>query len=186
MEDEEIVFLFLHRKENAIQEVQSKYHNYCYSIANHMLRSPEDSKEVLNDAYMAAWNTIPPNQPENLATYLGKIVRRLSLKKLRYEHAEKRGSSDAVVAFHELENCISVGQLVEDQIEVHRITDIINAFLECLPLEERQVFLCRYWYYDSISEISQRFHFSQSKVKMMLKRTRDRLSRQLKKEDVIL
>lgn len=186
MEDREIVELFCRREQAAISETQKKYQNYCLAIAKNILYSSEDADEILNDTYTAAWNTIPPHRPEILSTYLGKITRRLSLKRLREKTAKKRGAGEIPAAFEELEECVPDRWDISQELEEKQLTALLNAFLEVLPEEERRVFLCRYWYCDSIREISGRFGFGQSKVKMMLKRTRDKLRECLEKEGVWL
>ena len=186
MEDGRIVDLYWQRDEAAISETEKKYGGYCLSIASHILQDHEDAQECVNDTYLGAWNAMPPHRPENLSTFLGKITRRLSLKKRRAKLAYKRGGGSAEESIDELEACIPSGQTIDDSLAVAELTEIINAFLDTLPLTERRVFLRRYWYFDSISEISSRYGFGESKVKMMLKRTRDKLQLRLKKEGVLV
>jgi RNA polymerase sigma factor, sigma-70 family len=182
MDDQRIVELFWQRNEAAITETQKKYGNYCRSIAGNILSRNEDVKEVVNDAYFGAWNAIPPHRPENLSTFLGKIVRRLAMKKLRYEAAQKRISSEATASLDELESCIPSSLRTEAHLEHTELTESINCFLETLKPEERRVFLRRYWFCDSIQSICSRYHYSQSKVKSMLMRTRNKLAVWLRKE----
>ena len=181
MEDKKIVELFLTRDENAISESDKKYGRYCFSIANNILHNNEDSQECVNDTYLGAWNAIPPHEPEVLSTFLGKITRRLSIKKWRSKSALKRGSGLTEVSLDELEDCIPAGKSVDESVELSELTRIINAFLENLSCDERRIFVRRYWYCDSINDISTRFSFSESKVKMTLKRTRGRLENVLNK-----
>lgn len=186
MEDCRIIELYWQRNEAALAETQKKYGQYCYAIANSILHNNEDAEESVNDTYIGAWNAIPPHRPAVLSTFLGKITRRLSLKRLRYRAAGKRGGGEVIAVLDEYEKCIPYGQSIDERIEAKELTNIINAFLESLPAEERRVFLCRYWYFDSISDIASRFGFSQSKVKIMLKRTRDKLLLRLRKEDIFI
>ena len=183
MKDSQIVDLYWQRDETAISETEAKYGRFCFSIANNILHDDEDAKECVNDTYLGAWNAMPPHRPEMLSTFLGKITRRLSLKKWRDRSADKRGGGSVALSMEELEECIPSRQSADDSIAVAELTNIINEFLETLPVEERRVFLRRYWYFDSISDISARFGFGESKVKMMLKRTRDKLLVRLQKED---
>lgn len=183
MKDSQIVDLYWQRDETAISETETKYGRFCFSIANNILHDDEDAKECVNDTYLGAWNAMPPHRPEMLSTFLGKITRRLSLKKWRDRSADKRGGGSVALSMEELEECIPSRQRTDDSIAVAELTDLINGFLESLPVEERRVFLRRYWYFDSISDISARFGFGESKVKMMLKRTRDKLLVRLQKED---
>ncbi len=184
MDDCRIVDLYWDRDETAITETENKYGRFCFSIANRILQNAEDARECVNDTFLAAWNAIPPHRPEILSTFLGKITRRLSLKKRRDSSAEKRGGGNSDISLDELEECIPSGQSIDDSIDIAELTKIINTFLSELPLAERRVFLRRYWYFDSIGEIASRFGFSHSKVKMMLKRTRDKLLVRLQKEDI--
>ena len=184
MEDKQIVELFWQRDEAAVSETEMKYGWFCYSISDHILHNREDAEECVNDTLLTAWNTIPPQKPELFSAFLGKITRRLSLKKLRMLSADKRGGGKPNLAFDELDECISSGQSIDEQLEAGELTRIIDDFLGTLKLSERRVFLRRYWYYDSISEISKRFGFSEGKTKMMLMRTRDKLRVCLSEEDI--
>ena len=186
MDDSRIVELYLNRDQTAISETGQKYGHYCFSIANNILHDSEDASECVNDTYLGAWNAIPPYIPENLRAFLGKITRRLSLKKWRDKTAQKRGGGNIEISIDELEECIPSGHSVDEALEMKELTNIINSFLENLPQDERRVFLRRYWYFDSIDDICVRFGFGKSKVKMMLKRTRDKLLAQLNREDIYL
>lgn len=184
MEDKQIIDLYWQRNESAITETQSKYGRYLFAIASGILHNNEDSEESVTDTYIGAWNAMPPHRPENLPAFLGKITRQLSLKKWREKNAQKRGGGELPLALEELEECIPSASSINSLLEAKELVRIINAFLDTLPADERRVFLCRYWYFDSISDISSRFRFGQSKVKMMLKRTRDKLLLRLREEDI--
>ena len=186
MEDKLIVELYWQRDESAISESERKYGRYCFSIANGILRNDEDSEECVNDTFLGAWNAMPPHKPEILATFLGKITRRLSLKKWRGKTADKRGGGNTQLSLDELEDSIPSGQSIDEKIETTELTEILNDFLKTLSKDERRVFVRRYWFFDSISEISSKYGFGESKVKMMLKRTRDKLLLRLQKEDVFI
>lgn len=184
MDDGGIVKLFLERNEQGLREAKSKYGNYCYSIAYGILRSRQDAEECENDTYWAAWNVIPPQQPRRLAAFLGKITRNLSLKRVRTDTALKRGGSVAIISLDELKDCIPTGKSFEEQLQAQELADIISVFLRTLSETEREVFINRYWYCDTVKEISGRFGFTQSKVKMMLLRTRVALRDYLIKEGI--
>ena len=184
MEDEHIVDLYWKRSENAITETASKYGKYCYSIAYNILSDHNDAEESVNDTYLGAWNSMPPHRPTILSTFLGKITRRIAIKKWQKEHATKRGGGEIVTALEELEDCIPAEHSVEREIETAEVGKVIDEFVMLLPLTERNIFICRYWYLDSISEICQQFGFSQSKVKSMLHRTRKKLQVCLEREGV--
>ena len=182
MDDELIVKLYWDRSENAIAETDRKYGSYCHSIAYHILQSREDAEESVNDTYMDAWNAMPPHRPSILATFLGKITRRISIDRWRARTRIKRGGEEITLALEELEECVAGGQDAEKVIEHKELAAAIDLFLDTLPVPERRIFLSRYWYVDSIQEIADRYGFSRSKVSSMLHRTRGKLRRQLEKE----
>ena len=182
MDDELIVKLYWERSASAIELTDLKYGAYCNSIAYNILRSREDAEECVNDTYMDAWNAIPPHRPSILATFLGKITRRISIDRWRAINRIKRGGGEMPLALEELEQCIAGGHSPEQEIERKELVEAINRFLDTLAVPERRVFLARYWYMDSIQEIASHFKFSQSKVMSMLFRTRNKLRRQLEKE----
>ena len=171
MEDEQIVALYWARSERAIRESMSKYGAYCQAIACNILSFRSDAEEAVNDTWLGAWNAMPPAQPAILRTFLGKITRRVSLKRLRDLYREKRGGGQVELALEELDECVSGGST--------------RRFVDGLPQTERRVFLCRYWYLDPITAISQRFGFSESKVKSMLSRSRKKLQAYLRKENYL-
>ena len=183
MDDERIVELYWQRNENAISETAAKYGKYLHGISYRILANTEDADECVNDTYSRAWDAIPPHRPSILSTFLGKITRRISIDRWRMRNAGKRGGGEIELALDELQNCISDNQSVEEISEQKEKINKINLFLRSLPDSERRVFLCRYWYLDSISSIARQFGFSESKVKSMLLRTREKLRVQLEKED---
>ena len=146
MEDSQIVDLYWERNEQAIRAAASKYGDYCYSIAYNILRSREDADESVNDTYLGAWNAMPPHRPNCLRTFLGKITRRVSLKKWRDEHRDKRGGDEVSLALEELSECIPSNASVEESVIAGELSARINRFVGTLAPTERQVFLCRYWY----------------------------------------
>ena len=181
-DDERIVALYWSRTETAITETASKYGSYLNSISYNILFNREDAQECVNDTYHNAWNSMPPHRPSILSTFLGKITRRISIDRWRKMRADKRGGGELNLALEELEDCVSGLGSVEDEIERCELTKLFNDFLNTLPATERRVFLCRYWYMDSIQSIAQQFGFSQSKVASMLHRTRAKLRVVLEKE----
>ena len=185
LRDSEIVSLFLARKEEAIRETERKYRAYCHSIAFSLLGNESDTEEILNDAYLAAWNSIPPHQPLSLATFLGKIIRRISIDRIRKQSAEKR-SGELLPLLDELSECLPAPKSEEPQemLEAEAEREAINRFLASLPDTERRVFLCRYWYGDPVRKIALSFSFSESRVKSMLHRTRIKLKAFLESEDI--
>ena len=180
MSDTATVKKFFDRDESAIADAKRDYESYCKSIANNILNDPRDGEECVNDAFYAAWMSIPPNKPENLKAYLGKLTRDKALDILRKNNAQKRGAA-ALVPFDELEEAIG-DNVVEDAVTQSELSRIISDFLKSQKEAERKVFVRRYWYCDSVSDICERYGYGKSKVLMTLKRTRDRLAEHLKKE----
>ena len=182
MEDHQIVDLYWQRNESAIAETAAKYGNYLYGISNHILQNAEDAEECVNDTYNDAWQSMPPHRPSVLSTFLGKITRRISIDLWRKHSAEKRGGGVIPLALDELEECVSGTGDVEGEVERLELQKMLNDFLLALPRTERQVFMRRYWYMDSISGIAERFACSESRIKSMLYRTRNKLRAMLEKE----
>lgn len=182
MEDREIVALYFRRDETAIGETEIKYGRYLYKTAYNILGSMGDSKESVNDTLLAAWDSIPPNKPEVLSTYLGKLTRRISINMVRKRTRQKRGGSQYNLSFSELEECIpSVGG-PEREMDDKLLADAINAFLRALAPEAREVFVGRYYFMDPIRKVAGNHGMSQSKAKSMLHRTRLGLREHLEKE----
>ncbi len=182
MDDEGIVQLYWDRSEHAIAETDRKYGGYCKSIAYNILQNDQDAEESVNDTYLDAWNAIPPHRPSVLATFLGKITRRISIDRWRSQTRLKRGGAAVTLALEELEACIPDGQNVEAQLERRELAQCINRFLGSLPATQRRVFLRRYWYLDSIQDIARQFGFTQSKVVSMLYRIRQKLRMRLEED----
>lgn len=186
MDDVRIIELYWQRDKQAITETQTKYSKYLYSIAHNILKNKEDAEECENDTYLAAWNTIPPQKPQWLSAFLGKITRNLSLKKFRLTQAKKRGGKSTTLPIDELYDCIAESRAFEYERKAQELASVLNTFLKSLDKEQRRIFVCRYWYCDSISDIAKQFGYSQSKVKMALLRTRQKLLEFLNKEEIYI
>ena len=184
-EDQKIIDLYWNRSENAITETAVKYGRYCTAIAYGILGSREDAQECVSDAYLTAWNAIPPRRPADLGTYLGKITRNLSIDRLRTRSREKRGGGEAPLALEELEEVVAGSDSQENEAVRKELTAALNRFLAGLTQQERYVFVRRYWYLDSLTDISEKTGFSGSKVASMLFRLRGRLKKQLMKEELL-
>ena len=184
MDDREIIDLYWERSESAITRTNEKYGKYSYSIAYAILGNHEDSEECVNDTYIKVWNSIPPQRPSNLAAYIARITRNLSLDKYRASTAEKRGAGHTETVLSELQYCIAGfddGREFEDQLA---LVDVLNSFLGSLSPQSRKVFMRRYWYFSSIKEIANEYHMTEGKVKMLLLRTRRELKKYLEREGV--
>ena len=182
MDDKRIVDLYFSRNEEAIIQTDKKYGHYCYCIAYSILVNREDAEESVSDTYMTAWRKIPPRRPAVLSTFLGKITRHISIDRWRERSADKRGGGEVPLVLEELEDCVAGVQNVELEYARKEVIKAYIKFLDKLPVTERRVFLCRYWYVESIEAIADKFGFSQSRVKTMLYRTRIKLRRQLAEE----
>ena len=182
MDDKSIVDLYFSRDEEAISQTDQKYGHYCYCIAYNILTNKEDAEESVSDTYMTAWKAIPPRRPSVLSTFLGKITRNISIDRWRERSAYKRSGGETALVLEELEDCVAGMQNVEMDYERKEIVEAYVKFLDALPITERRVFLCRYWYVESIETIADKFGFSQSKVKTMLHRIRVRLRKRLAEE----
>ncbi len=184
MEDEKIIELFFARSQQAITETADKYGAYLNEVAFRLVRSREDTEEIVNDTYLGAWNAIPPQRPQVLRHFLSRITRNLSLNRLDLASAEKRRHQQ--VLLDELEECVPAGESVEQAWESREIGRSLNRFFGTLDREALAVFLCRY--YDAMTgkEIARRFSLSERRVKYLLSRTRRQLKLHLEKEDVIL
>ena len=182
MTDDQIIALFWNRNEEAIRQTDAAYGKKLYVLADKILQNREDTEESVSDTYMQAWNTIPPKRPDYFFAYLAKICRNAALGILERRSAAKRTAE--VVAFtQEMERCISA-QARDWTPEGDELARLLNVFLDNLTLENRLIFLRRYWYADSIQEIAARYHISQSKVKTQLHRTRNKLRIYLAKEGI--
>lgn len=184
MEDSRIIQLYFERSEDAIKETQAKYESLCRGIARHILRSEADVEECVNDVYLGVWRAIPPAHPQNLSAFLCKITRNLALKKSDYNHAQKR-TANVTVSFEELSEVLPDSRLQPDA-DAACLGSLISTFLRSEKELSRMVFLRKYWYFDSVAEIATRFSISESKVKILLFRTRNRLKDYLKKEGIYL
>ena len=182
MEDREIIRLYFSRSGEAIEQTEQKYGRLYRHIAANTRASPEDREECVNDTYLSAWNSMPTHRPTYLAPYLAKLTRWLSLNRLRDGNSLKRGGREIPAVLDELAETLDPGADVEKEIAVRELNAAIRNMLESLGKTERDIFLSRYWYAASISEIAWKSGFTESKVKSMLHRTRRRLLKQLKED----
>ena len=185
MDDEKIIELFFNRSEQAIEEVDKKYGKTCHNISYNILHNKLDAEECVNDAYFGAWNAIPPARPNPLLTYLCKIVRNLSLKRYEFNTAIKRNSTYDV-AMEELESCLSSPETIESEIALKELTHIIENFLDSLSTENRVIFLRRYWFSDTYSDIAARVGMTEKNVSVRLTRIREKLRNYLTEREVLV
>ncbi len=179
MQDNEIVKLYLERDDSAISQTEEKYSGYCRAIAGRILVDTRDVDECLNDTYLRAWNSIPPKKPQNLAVYLGKIVRNLSFDRYRKMNAEKRGGTQTKLILDELSEITNGTDETYENVNRREISKTINTFLDMLPAIERNVFILRYWYAYSVEDIAKRQRKTEGSISVSLSRTRKKLKEYL-------
>ena len=175
MDDAKIVQLYWDRSEQAIPATADKYGNYCTSIAKNILGNNEDAEECVNDTYLSAWISMPPHRPGILSTFLGKITRNLSIKRYKRNTAVKRGGGQAIVVLDEIAEFVSDTDSVEQAIDRKELVKAMDGFLDRLPSDKKSIFVCRYWYFDSISDIANRFGMTENNVSVTLNRLRLKL-----------
>ena len=184
MDDLRIIELYFERDEQAIKETDKKYGKLCHSIAYNILNNHEDSEECVNDTYVGVWNAIPPTRPNNFTSFVCKIARNLSLKRLEFMKREKR-SADTMLSLDELASILPDDRYAPD-VSDEEVGKLISGFLRAQKEDVRNVFLRKYYFFDSIGDIADRFGFTESKVKNMLFYTRNKLRDYLIKEGVEL
>lgn len=182
MDDQKIVELYFSRNERAIKETEMKYGKLCRSIAYNILKNDEDAEECVDDTYIGVWNAIPPKKPDNFMSFVCKIARNLALKRLESETRQKR-SSATVISLSELEEILP-DESIAANVENEAIGKLISAFLRKEKADIRKVFIRKYYFFDSVSEIAERYGFTESKVKNMLYHTRNKLKEYLIKEGI--
>ena len=182
MEDKEIVELYWARSENAIAETDKKYGRYCHYIAYQILSDNSDAEEIVNDTYLKTWNTVPPNYPDPLKAYVGMISNQLALNRYEEKNAEKRGGGRMPLIYHELDECIADENETEDLAESLVLRDLLNRFIWSLPKKTRNIFVRRYWYASSLTEIAEDYGMKENAVAMLMFRTRQKLKDFLEKE----
>lgn len=179
MEDKEIINLYWNRQEKAISETDKKYGKYCNTISFNILQNKEESKECVNDTYLKTWNSIPPQRPNILKVYIGRIARNLAINQYARKKAKKRDYT-LEIALEELNECISSNNNVEKESDYNELVKALNNFLSELSQDKRKIFLERYWYLYSIKEISYNNRISESNTKTLLLRIRSQLKDYLK------
>ena len=182
MDDREIVELYFSRNERAIKETDMKYGKLCRSIAYNILKNDEDAEECVDDTYIGVWNAIPPEKPNHFMAFVCKIARNIALKRLESETRQKR-SQATVISISELAEILP-DESISANVENEEIGKAISAFLRKEKTDIRKVFIRKYYFFDSVSEIAERYDFTESKVKNMLYHTRNKLKEYLIKEGI--
>jgi len=185
MTDPEIIDLFFERSEQAIIEISKKHGSPVRKVAYNILGNLQDTEECVNDTWLAAWNSIPPQIPEKLRSFVCKIARNLATKKYHSNSAEKR-NSQYDLALDELSECIPDIDTVEDAYSAKELAGIIDRFLDTLSYEDKFIFMRRYWYADSLADIVQMTNMSYGSISVRLHRIKTRLKKLLMKEGVLV
>lgn len=176
-----MISLYWERSENAIAETDKKYRGLCMHVARGVLSDSSDAEECVNDAYLAVWNSIPPQRPEHFPAFLCRIVKNLALKKYSYIHAAKR-APEAEVSFGELDGIVPDNTDIERLCDSKELGEKISAFLKSERQINRVIFVRRYWFFDGIGDIAKKYGMTENTVKQLLLRMRGRLKEYLKKE----
>ena len=186
MTDKEILDLFWDREPSAITQAANQYGGYCYTIAYGILNNKEDTEECLNDTWHRAWNAIPPQRPSKLSLFFGKITRNLAFDRYKASKTHKRGGQEFAIALHELDESVPSSNSIDTAIEECELVRHINSFLHSLPERECNIFLLRYWYNRSLSEIGTHLSMKENNIKASLFRSRKKLRSYLESEGVHL
>lgn len=182
MDDNQIIELFFARDEGAIEAVQREYGGYCVSIARNILGDRGAAEECVNDGWLKCWQSIPPQRPRSLKSFAGRIVRNLALSALRADTAQKRGGGQVQLALDELSEVVSGGETPEGALDRAAFRAALDGFLADLPERNRNLFLRRYWYLDSVEALAKRYSMSKTQVTTTLHRLRQRLRVHLEQE----
>ena len=185
MEDSKIIDLFFERSEQAIEELDRKHGPAVKRTAANILKDRLDVEECVSDTYLRTWNSIPPQVPNPLASYVCRIAHNLAIDRYHANHAEKRDSQYHLV-LDEIEECIPSGMNVETELEAKELGASINRFLSSLSKEDRFLFVRRYWYADSVSDLAALTKGSPNRISVRLFRLREKLRNSLKKEGLLV
>ena len=185
MEDSKIIALFFARSEQAIVELSNKYGKLCARIANNILCDRQDAEECVNDVYLGAWNTIPPQNPNPLQAYICRIVRNVAITRYHANTAIKR-NCHYDVALEELAYCLSSPETADSRLHAKELTHLLDRFLASLDARSRVMFVRRYWYADSVGDIAEAFKMRPNSVSVQLSRIRSKLRKFLIREGYMI
>ena len=184
MEDSRIIDLFLERSEQAIAELDRKHGAAVRKTAMNILRNMQDTEECANDTYLGVWNTVPPQHPNPLVSYVCRIARNLAIKKYHANKALKR-NGNYELTLDELEECIPSPASIEDDYTAKELSAAISCFLDTLSYEDRFCFVRRYFFVDTVTDIAGTLHWKPHRVSVRLSRIREKLKHELKEEGLI-
>jgi len=184
LEDSKIIGLFFERSEQALEELNRKYGPAIRKTTANILNDRLDVEECINDTYLKVWNSIPPQRPNPLVSYVCKIAHNLAVNRYHANKAEKRSGNYALI-LDEMEDCIPSGTNVETEAEAKELAAAINRFLSTLSSEDRFLFVRRYWYADSVTDLAVMTNGSPNRISVRLFRIRERLRKTLVKEGLL-
>ncbi|MBR6761410.1 MAG: sigma-70 family RNA polymerase sigma factor [Oscillospiraceae bacterium] len=182
MDDEQIIWLYENRNEQALKETISKYGTMCREIAGRLLPNKQDIEECINDMLLQTWNSIPPAHPDCFPAYITLITRNLALNRIKYTQRLKRTANQHLLNVDELAECVADADNVEHTVDHRMLAQWLEIFLDRQKPLERAFFVQRYVIFRSVSEIAAMYNVSESKVKVTLFRMRKRLKHDLKQE----
>ena len=185
IDDEKIIDLFFERSEQGIRELDNKYGTVCHNLSYNIVNNRQDAEECVNDAYLGTWNAIPPVRPNPLLSYIVKIVRNISLKIYWRKEAAKR-NGHYTIALEEIEGYIADQDTVEEEIEARELARIIGEFLDTMTLENRVIFMRRYWFSDSYKDIAEFMGLSEKNISVRLTRIREKMKQYLIEREVFV
>ena len=185
MEDGSIIELYWKRDESAIAETSQKYGAYCFSVADNILHSAEDSEECVNETWFRAWNAMPPHRPDRLKLFLAKITRNLSFDRFASKTAKKRGGGELTAVLEELGGCVGAADGAEAEVEAKELGRFISGFVSSLPERDGNVAIRRYFFAEPVADIAKRYRITENNVSVILSRIRKKLKSELEKEGYI-
>lgn len=182
MSDDKIVELYWQREEKAIEYTDAKYGRYLYTIAYNIVHNRPDCEECLNDTYLGTWNSIPPTRPKAFQAFISKIMRNVAVRKFRRNNADKRIPSSMTVSLEEMDDCVAYNSSVDEEYAIRELTRILNKYLSELPERDATIFISRYYYSDSLEDLSKMLGVSERTVSRMLLKLRQDLKQLLDEE----
>jgi RNA polymerase sigma-70 factor (ECF subfamily) len=180
--DEEIIDLYWKRDEKAIEATDKKYGKYLYTIAYNIIHDKLDCEECVNDTYLGVWNRIPPAKPNKFQVFCARIMRNIAIDRFRKHTASKRIPSELVVSLNELDNCMTYESSMEDQYAIREMSRILNSYLRAQSATDEFMFVCRYYYMDSVANIAKMLDMNEKAVYRKLVEMRNELKALLEKE----
>lgn len=180
--DETIVDMYWQRNEEAIQVTDKKYGKFLFTIANNIVHDRLDSEECVNDTYLGVWNKIPPAKPNVFKMFIAKITRNISIDRFRSKNAQKHVPSEMMTSLEELDGCLACDLTVEEEYEVRELSRVLNSYLRTLNGRNEFIFVCRYYFSDTIATIAAMLRISEATVYNALAKMRAELRKCLEQE----